>query len=227
MTRTLLLYGLLVVIASCKNNQEEVVQQDVISIDTSLSVTEGEPSIYSGQSLDSVYNCQLLVNPDSSVIFIYEWNTLWVYGEHHGAISWLHDSTYSMGLEQNYAQYIRKYWYKDSFQIWRNKEDFPELDSAEIWFESGQKLNPSYAESGIISCPIPIDSNERVQNININPHHLNPITQEPIIIGVPSRSIAEFGRGRKVEIEIIISGNTIKSTNQKPTQTGHFVLKKQ
>jgi hypothetical protein len=182
--------------------------------------------IYSGFSTDSVYDCNLKINSDSSVFFIINRKQAWLYSEYLGVITHVKDTIYNLDLEENYGQYLCKAWYDDTIHIQRNPDKFPELDSAIVWFENGDTMKNKLVHGDFISYPIPKDSFNRIQNIFIETNHINPISEKPLIIGVPSRSSTDFSKGRKLEFEISLSGNVVSNIDPSALITGEFVMEK-
>ncbi|MCG8574700.1 MAG: hypothetical protein MI810_07435 [Flavobacteriales bacterium] len=223
------LFSLFITLAlvSCKNetadsiptskSDSEIPEQD--SLDSS-----SKPTLYTGQSSDSIYSCDLLIEGDSSVIFVVSQREAWIYTEYRGEMTHLKDSIYKLDLELDYGHYICRAWRHDSLQLLRNPNQFPELDSAEVWYKNGTVLNQKVISDDYISYPIPIDSFYRKQSIYVDPHHQNPITNEALILGIPSMSSSEFIRGEKLNFELFLSKDKLYPVDEKVLQFGNFEL---
>lgn len=177
---------------------------------------------YTGNSNDKAYKCSLKINSDSSIIFIYEDARGYVYGEHNGTIRRINDSAFHVSCTLIYGQFIQMSFNEDTMCILMDEPVIKLIDSVTVKYPNGKKKVFLTNKTGSHNC-FPADK----KFVSVTTNRKNPITGIENKFIIPFRSDASFAYGEKVDFDIVIRKDILKTIGKKTVlQTGHFVLRK-
>lgn len=189
-----------------------------------------------GTSTDKMkaYNCNLRINKDSSVNFIYSSHDNTTYGEHIGTIRKVKDTLYSISTTMTIGQFSMKSFHQDTIYIQLDSKIARQLDKIQVEYTNGKtgKQLQGYDRLGnlIRLLKIPIDKtlfNDKKGKdfIVITINRKNFLTDNFLSFKIPYGSAASFTAGEVVNFNVIIKNKQLYTTGIPPLQTGHFSLK--
>lgn len=183
---------------------------------------------FKGYSETGHYLCYLRISPDHKVIFTYETEGNFVYGEHTGTIKALNDSTYRVNCKLTFGQFVCKAPTLDSLTIFIDPPSLIDKKSILVQYENEALMsNGKTNKSGVVFAFDPNLFNEYTPAYILT-DHTNPITGNALTIKASFGSAYEFVQGDKVEFDIVLSGDSLYTIKEDPVlQTGPFRLKKQ
>ena len=175
---------------------------------------------FTGNSTDKSYKCSLKINKDSSIIFIYDDPRGYVFCEHEGKIHKINDTLFHVSCTLTYGQFIQMSWNSDSMRIQMDEPILKLIDSITVKYKNGQVKKFLIAKNLRHIC-----FRTDKSYVMVTTNHKNQITNRKNNFIIPFRSDASFISGEKEEFDVIIKGNSLKTTGSKTVlQTGHFKL---
>lgn len=190
---------------------------------------------FSGTSLEekAAYSCDLRINSDSSVNFIYSTRGNVVYGEYLGSISKMKDSLYHISLKQTFGQYNMKSFHPETLYISIDTIVAHQLNKIQIRFTNNTYLQlRGYDQHGRANQMLKIPIDEQIFNarkgydyITITVNRKNYLSDDFLSFDIPFGSAASFTKGELLSFDVIIYNKQLSTTGKAPLQTGHFLLK--
>ena len=176
----------------------------------------------------------LQIDKDSSITYIYNTKGNTLYTEYRGRIQKLTDSTYAVKAELSIGQYVMKSFDKDTLYIQLDSQIAHQLDVIEIEYANGKnriQLQGSDPKGHAIPMlRIPVNKalfNEKkgYDFVKITINRKNWITDEWLTFKINYGSAASFSKGGEIELIVTIADGVLRIIGDKPTQTGHILLK--
>ncbi len=184
--------------------------------------------LYKGYSKSGFYLCYLKISPDNKVVFTYQTDGNWVYGEHSGTIKALNDSTFHVSCKLTFGQFACKAPALDTLSIFVDPPSLISKKSILVRYDNEDLMtNAKITKSGLA-----FGFNDRLFNeytpAYILTDHSHPITGEALTIKASFGSGYDFVQGYQEEFDIVISGDSLYTIKEDAVfQTGPFRLKKQ
>ncbi len=193
---------------------------------------------YIGTSLKRIYqntyNCQLRINADSSVNFIYDQDGNVVYGEYLGTISRVNDSIFHIAAVQTLGQDIRKAHRPGSSDIGLDSAIAQQLGLITLTYSNGVFTRLSSCDRrGRSKSYLKIPANKELFNSTKGTDYFtltiprkHPITGKSLAFKIDYFSEASFTSGEKIDFDVQIKNGVLWTIGEPPLQIGHFKLRK-
>lgn len=194
--------------------------------DKNTKIFEKE-QLYKGYSTDGNDLCYLKIFPDNSVIFTHQTPGNFNYGEYSGSIRAINDTLFRVTCELTFGQFVCKASGLDTLEIFVDPPALINKKSILVQYENEELMsNPKIDKSGIY---FPFDDrlfNERTPAYILT-DHAHPITKEALTIKASFGSAYDFISGYDLELDIVISGDSLYTVREKADLlTGPFKLKR-
>jgi len=182
--------------------------------------------IFTGSSSNKSYKCWLKIYEDSTVAFVYQNNRKYDFGEFHGTVRKIDDTTFHASCIMTLGQGINK-MLSDTPNIAISKSAL-KFDTLKVSYRKGKtKMFLIQDTTRFIALSTPKYGNYNYKtndSLTLTINRKNVITNEPLKFIIPFGSSAEFIADEREEFDIIIKNNKIKTVGKPPSQTGHFNL---
>ncbi|MFM9950215.1 MAG: hypothetical protein ACKV1O_19935 [Saprospiraceae bacterium] len=192
---------------------------------------------YTGTSTDKMgkYDCLFRMGKDNAVDFIYNQNEYVVYAAYSGKMERLNDTLYRVSATMTIGQYYMKSWSMDTLYIQLDPAIARQLDKIEVKYADGMIKNFSgYDNKGKAEnlLKLPVDKkrfnrSKGADYVTITVNRKDLITGRFLSFKIPFGSAASFTSGQKLEFDLSIKNNIVRTVGEPPLQTGHFKLAKQ
>lgn len=176
--------------------------------------------VFTGNTIDKEYKCSLKINPDSSIIFIYDDPRGYAFGEHEGTIHKFNDTLFHITCTLTYGQFIQMSLNSDTICIQIDEPVLKLIDSVTVKYKNGQEKNFLITKNSRHIC-----FRTDKKHVSVTTNHRNQITGKKNSFIIPFRSDASFASGENVEFDIVIQNGKVKTVGKETVpQTGHFTL---
>lgn len=191
---------------------------------------------FEGHSLDDTkaYHCLFRINTDSSVNFIYNTKGNGVYADYKGTIKQINDTLFSVSADLLIGQYAMKGGYPDTLYVHLDSNVSRTLDKIEIEYadRKTRRQFQGYSANGKPLSSIKMPINQTLFNdkkgsnyVRITVNRKNPITRKWVSFKIYYGSSAEITTGHKLQFDVVIKDNILKTIGTPPLQTNNFLLK--
>ena len=116
----------------------------------SIILNDEKEQLYKGYSKSGFYLCYLKISPDNKVVFTYQTDGNWVYGEHSGTIKALNDSTFHVSCKLTFGQFACKAPALDTLSIFVDPPSLISKKSILVRYDNEDLMtNANITKSGL------------------------------------------------------------------------------
>lgn len=191
---------------------------------------------YSGTQLgrSKRLNCQLRINADSTVNFIFDQDENGLYAEYLGTIKRVSDSTYHIVAVLTLGQFYCKAHRPDMIYIQLEPDIAQQLGQITLTYSNGVFTRLSgYDRRGRSKMRINVPMDQNLFNSNkgtdyytLSIPHKHPVTGKSLVFKIYNGSVASFQSGEKIDFEARIKNGVLWTLGEPPLETGHIKLRK-
>jgi hypothetical protein len=190
---------------------------------------------YSGTQLgrSKRLNCQLRINADSTVNFIYDQDENGLYAEYLGTINRVSDSTYHIVAVLTLGQFYCKAHRPDMIYIQLEPDIAQQLGQITLTYSNGAFTRLSgYDRRGRskMRIHVPVDQNlfnstKGTDYYTLSIPQKHPITGKPLNFKIYNGSVASFISGNQLDFSVRIKNGVLWTVGEAPLISGHFKLR--
>ncbi|HTL83077.1 MAG TPA: hypothetical protein VL651_15295 [Bacteroidia bacterium] len=194
--------------------------------------------IYTGSSTNSSgkhYGCYFKIDPDSSIRFTTSGKDIGIYADYTGTIRRVNDSVYHVTTTMRFCQSYFTSPNTDTLYIRIDSSIALQLDEIEVNYADGihRKTFRGYDTLGraIALVRVPIDKklynrNAATDSVKIIVNRMNPVTNDFLSIQVRYGFSVFYAAGEKLEFDVEIKDDKLRTVNQKGLVCGQLKMKK-
>jgi len=170
------------------------------------------------------YQCELKIDSDATVLFMYSVDHNQAYAEERGKISQANDSVFFLDLQMTFGQFIEEAGQEDSLYL--DSQSFGRLGWPQVQVTYSSGVKETFDPQSGDMFPLNKKLIRKKKSITIDIGHTHPLTGKPVTFQIVYGSAPDFVWGDKHHYALTIKNGTAVTFGAAPMQTGKFFLRK-